>query len=285
MRSARPAQSRTDPAAPEEPQQRHQKNKTDQATDQPVRPFPPINRLERIKVHTLIERMVLRNRLVFFELGLPLCVAQRRQRAHHRLPFCDRKAGLREPRGTADQHHGEHKRRDRIKPKPDRAQMNVARSPCEHDLCHRKVVESRADHIVLAPTPATSVAFRSPHHSSRESEMRTSEPKPPWIDKVLVSLWIPKLANEGAAQSCELRNRDTRDKSSMPIRLRKFIGAIALILLVVVWALLAMAVAQAPFIFDNMVASIAYYVIAGIGWVLPAMPIVSWMSRPNRDRV
>jgi hypothetical protein len=68
----------------------------------------------------------------------------------------------------------------------------------------------------------------------------------------------------------------------MPIRLRKFIGTIALIVLVVVWALVAMAVAQVPFIFDNMTASIAYYVIAGIGWVLPAMPIVSWMSRPNQ---
>ncbi len=68
----------------------------------------------------------------------------------------------------------------------------------------------------------------------------------------------------------------------MPVRLRKFIGAIALIVLVVVWTLVAMAVAQSPFIFDNMAASIAYYVIAGIGWVLPAMPIVSWMSRPSR---
>jgi hypothetical protein len=68
----------------------------------------------------------------------------------------------------------------------------------------------------------------------------------------------------------------------MPIRLRKFLGTIALIVLVVVWALVAMAVAQMPLIFDNMIASIAYYVIAGIGWVLPAMPIVSWMSRPNR---
>lgn len=32
----------------------------------------------------------------------------------------------------------------------------------------------------------------------------------------------------------------------MPIRLRKFIGAILLILLVVTWALLAMAFAQSP---------------------------------------
>lgn len=69
----------------------------------------------------------------------------------------------------------------------------------------------------------------------------------------------------------------------MPIRLRKFIGAILLFILVTLWALVAMALAQAPAIHDNTIASIAYYVIAGIGWVLPAWPIVTWMSRPNAD--
>jgi hypothetical protein len=24
-----------------------------------------------------------------------------------------------------------------------------------------------------------------------------------------------------------------------------------------------------------------YYVVVGLGWVLPAMPIISWMSRPD----
>jgi hypothetical protein len=67
----------------------------------------------------------------------------------------------------------------------------------------------------------------------------------------------------------------------MPIRLRKFIGAVALFVLVIVWALVAMALAQAPAIHDNALASIAYYVIAGIGWVLPAMPLVRWMSTPR----
>ncbi|HWS06924.1 MAG TPA: DUF2842 domain-containing protein [Xanthobacteraceae bacterium] len=64
----------------------------------------------------------------------------------------------------------------------------------------------------------------------------------------------------------------------MSIRLRKFIGTVLLFALVIVWALVAMALAQAPLIHDNEIASIAYYVIAGLGWVLPAMPIVSWMS-------
>jgi hypothetical protein len=67
----------------------------------------------------------------------------------------------------------------------------------------------------------------------------------------------------------------------MPLRLRKFIGAIALFALVIVWALVAMALAQAPAIRDNAIASVAYYVIAGLGWVLPAMPLVWWMSRPG----
>jgi hypothetical protein len=64
----------------------------------------------------------------------------------------------------------------------------------------------------------------------------------------------------------------------MPVRLRKFIGAIALFVLVTVWALIAMAVAQFPAIHDNAVLSVLYYVVAGLGWVLPALPLVTWMS-------
>ena len=73
--------------------------------------------------------------------------------------------------------------------------------------------------------------------------------------------------------------------AQMPLRLRKFIGAIALFALVIVWALLAMALAQVPAIRESAAVSVLYYVIAGIGWVLPAMPLVRWMSRPGiRDR-
>jgi hypothetical protein len=37
-----------------------------------------------------------------------------------------------------------------------------------------------------------------------------------------------------------------------------------------------------PAIRDNAIASVAYYVIAGLGWCLPAIPIVTWMSRKPR---
>jgi len=69
----------------------------------------------------------------------------------------------------------------------------------------------------------------------------------------------------------------------MPIRLRKLIGTIALLALVIVWALVAMALAQPVLATGNLVAEAAYYVLAGIGWVLPAMPLVSWMSRPGKE--
>ncbi len=69
----------------------------------------------------------------------------------------------------------------------------------------------------------------------------------------------------------------------MSIRLRKFIGTVLLFALVIVWALVAMALAQAPLIHDNEIASVAYYVIAGLGWVLPAMPIGALDER-TRDQ-
>jgi hypothetical protein len=63
----------------------------------------------------------------------------------------------------------------------------------------------------------------------------------------------------------------------MPIRIRKLIGGIALIVLVVGWALLAMALAQLPVIKANAFVETIYYVAAGLGWVLLAMPLVKWM--------
>ena len=67
----------------------------------------------------------------------------------------------------------------------------------------------------------------------------------------------------------------------MPIRLRKLIGAVVLIILVVTWALVAMAVAQFPVIKANGLIEVIYYVVAGLGWVLPGMPLVKWMLRPG----
>jgi uncharacterized protein DUF2842 len=67
----------------------------------------------------------------------------------------------------------------------------------------------------------------------------------------------------------------------MTIRTRKFLGAIALLLVALVWALTGMVVAQMPWLANSGLLQAIFYVVAGMGWVLPAMPIVSWMSRPD----
>ena len=67
----------------------------------------------------------------------------------------------------------------------------------------------------------------------------------------------------------------------MTIRTRKFLGTIALLLLALIWSLMSMAVAQMPFLAESGILQAVFYVVAGMGWVLPAMPIVSWMSRPD----
>jgi hypothetical protein len=64
----------------------------------------------------------------------------------------------------------------------------------------------------------------------------------------------------------------------MSVRIRKLVGTFALIALVLIWALLAMAVAQFPVIKASSLAETIYYVVAGLGWVLPAMPLIKWMA-------
>ena len=68
----------------------------------------------------------------------------------------------------------------------------------------------------------------------------------------------------------------------MTIRTRKLIGTVALLLLVSVWGLFAMALAQSVLTDINGFVAAIYYVVAGLGWVLPAMPLISWMSKPDK---
>uniref|UniRef100_E6VIL4 DUF2842 domain-containing protein n=1 Tax=Rhodopseudomonas palustris (strain DX-1) TaxID=652103 RepID=E6VIL4_RHOPX len=67
----------------------------------------------------------------------------------------------------------------------------------------------------------------------------------------------------------------------MNIRTRKLIGTVGLLLLAIVWSLTAMAFAQVPVIAVSKWLQAIYYMVAGLGWVLPAMPLVTWMSRPD----
>jgi hypothetical protein len=77
------------------------------------------------------------------------------------------------------------------------------------------------------------------------------------------------------------RNYSDPHNSVMHIRTRKLIGTVGLLVLVIVWSLTGMALAQTPWLAASKLGQVIFYVVAGLGWVLPAMPIITWMSRPD----
>jgi predicted membrane channel-forming protein YqfA (hemolysin III family) len=68
----------------------------------------------------------------------------------------------------------------------------------------------------------------------------------------------------------------------VPIRTRKFLGTLATILFVIVYALVAMALAQSQAVQNAPgVLQALYYVVLGLAWILPLMPLIKWMERPD----
>lgn len=67
----------------------------------------------------------------------------------------------------------------------------------------------------------------------------------------------------------------------MTLRTRKFVGAIALLVYLALYALAAMMVAIALQVNASKLAELVYYPVAGLLWVLPAMWLVKWMQRPD----
>ena len=65
-------------------------------------------------------------------------------------------------------------------------------------------------------------------------------------------------------------------------RQRKLVGVFVTIVFVVVYALVAMALAQGRFIHDapGFVQGV-YYAVIGMAWILPIMPLIRWMERPD----
>jgi uncharacterized membrane protein YuzA (DUF378 family) len=69
----------------------------------------------------------------------------------------------------------------------------------------------------------------------------------------------------------------------MQQRTRKFIGATAMLGFVIVYALVAMVLAQsrptqeAPALVQTLI-----YAVLGLAWILPLMPLIRWMERGQR---
>jgi hypothetical protein len=71
----------------------------------------------------------------------------------------------------------------------------------------------------------------------------------------------------------------------MSPRIRKLAGAVALLVLIAVYALLVMATAAVLQVNQvGKIAELAFYAVAGLLWVLPAGWIIRWMQQGRGNR-
>ncbi|ODT67687.1 MAG: hypothetical protein ABS75_23225 [Pelagibacterium sp. SCN 63-23] len=70
----------------------------------------------------------------------------------------------------------------------------------------------------------------------------------------------------------------------MTQRNRKLVGAFLLVGSIALWSVLATWIyLTLPEGLPGLVL-IGFFVVAGMGWLLPAMAIITWMARPDRTR-
>lgn len=68
----------------------------------------------------------------------------------------------------------------------------------------------------------------------------------------------------------------------MPRRLRTLVGTVAILAFVMLYALVAMALAESRIVDAPKLLQTIVYVLLGIAWVLPVMPLIRWMEGPKR---
>ena len=71
-------------------------------------------------------------------------------------------------------------------------------------------------------------------------------------------------------------------RTTLPLRAKKMIGMFFIVLLVIVYALVAVAVASATLANAPWYAHMLYFMFSGVLWIVPAMVIIKWMSTESR---
>ena len=70
-------------------------------------------------------------------------------------------------------------------------------------------------------------------------------------------------------------------KPWLPRRLRKFIGMVAILVFLFLYALIVMRFAVSTNIPESGVKQFFFYLPMGLSWVVPAGAIIYWMERPD----
>ncbi|MDQ0345917.1 DUF2842 domain-containing protein [Ancylobacter vacuolatus] len=71
-------------------------------------------------------------------------------------------------------------------------------------------------------------------------------------------------------------------RPGLSARSRKFVGTVLMVLLVLCWALAAMALAQGRVTTLPAFWQFLAYVVLGAGWIVPAAVLIRWMLRHDR---
>jgi len=80
-------------------------------------------------------------------------------------------------------------------------------------------------------------------------------------------------------QSCSLG--DFNHGALMSARSRKLIGMVALLIFLAVYGWMAMAIGAGRLTLAPQWVQLAYFVTAGLAWVIPAGLLIRWMQRPD----
>ena len=68
----------------------------------------------------------------------------------------------------------------------------------------------------------------------------------------------------------------------LPVRLRKFIGMLLLLIVLFFYAMIIMTIAVSEWMPSNGFIEFMFYLITGLAWTFPAGIIIWWMQKPKK---
>ncbi|MGB6346380.1 MAG: DUF2842 domain-containing protein [Methyloceanibacter sp.] len=67
----------------------------------------------------------------------------------------------------------------------------------------------------------------------------------------------------------------------MRMRSRKLIGTVVLLLFLAAYAVMVVSIGAGRIVDASPLARLAFFIVAGLAWVLPAGVLIRWMQRPD----
>lgn len=69
----------------------------------------------------------------------------------------------------------------------------------------------------------------------------------------------------------------------MPVRFKKLVGSLLIVAIAIVYALVATTIAASRLADASGWIHLLYFLITGLFWIVPALFIISWMTRPAKS--